>query len=119
MADEYVKIAAASDNGIEINTHFGKASEFYIYNMDENGKLEFLEQRSVTPVCVSGGHDEEKLRKNLEVLSDCRYLLVARIGDGAADMAETFGIESYELPGEIKESAEWLIKYIKIKKLFQ
>lgn len=119
MDKEGYKIAVASSDGIVVNNHFGRAKDFYIYQIDNKEQMRFLEKRSVIPVCEGGNHDDEKLRANLEKLGDCKYLLVSRIGSGAADMAAGFGIESYEIPGIIGESIEQLIKYIKVKKLFE
>ena len=112
------KIAAASSDGIVVNSHFGRSRDFHIYQVDENENITYLEKRSVTPVCEGGSHDDGRLRENLERLSDCRYLLVSRIGREAETVAESFGIESYEIPGIIEKSIEQLIKYIKVKKLF-
>lgn len=114
-----MKIAVASSDGIVVNSHFGKARDFYIYEMDDKEQVHFLEKRSVTPVCEGGNHDDEKLKTNLEKLKDCGYLLVSRIGGKAASVAESFGMESYEIPGIIEESVEQLIKYIKVKQLFE
>ncbi len=119
MDKKVYKIAVASSDGIVVNSHFGRAKDFYIYQRDDKEQIHFLEKRSVTPVCEGGTHNDEKLRTNLEKLCDCKYLLVSRIGNGAANMAAEFGIESYEIPGIIEESIEQLIKYIKIKKLFE
>lgn len=113
------KIAVASTDGIVVNSHFGKAKDFYIYQIYNNGKIHFLEKRSVTPVCQGGNHDDEKLKSNLERIMDCKYLLVSRIGVGAANMAESFDIESYEIPGIIEESLEQLITYTRLKTLFE
>lgn len=118
MAEAGYKIAVASTDGIVVNSHFGRAEDFYIYQIDEQEQVSLLEKRSVTPVCEGGNHDHEKLKANLVRLADCQYLLVSRIGNGAADMAESLGIESYEIPGIIGESIGELIKYLKIKKLF-
>lgn len=118
MDKEQFKIAVASSDGIVVNNHFGKAGTFYIYQVNDSENPRFLEIRTVTPVCDGGDHDDAKLKTNLEKISDCRYLLVSRIGRGAAAMAEEFGIEGYEIPGIIGESIEQLIKYIKIKNLF-
>lgn len=113
------KIAVASSDGIVVNNHFGRAKDFYIYQMDEQEQIHFLEKRSVTPVCEGGNHDDEKLKTNLERIKDCKYLLVSRIGVGAANIAESFGIESYEIHGMIEESLDQLIRYIKLKKIFE
>jgi len=119
MDKDAYKIAVASSDGIVVNNHFGRAKDFYIYQIEDKEQVHFLEKRSVIPVCECGNHDNEKLRTNLEKLKDCKYLLVSRIGSGAADMAAESGIESYEIPGMIEESIEQLIKYIKVKKLFE
>lgn len=117
MADEKYKIAVASSDGVVVNHHFGKAGLFYIYE-GEDTDFCLVEKRKLTPVCDGGNHDENKMRENLLKLSDCKYLLVSRIGNGAANMAADFGIESYEIPGEINASIEQLIKYKKIQRLF-
>ncbi|SMC47093.1 Predicted Fe-Mo cluster-binding protein, NifX family [Oscillospiraceae bacterium] len=118
MVDESFKIAVASSDGVVVNKHFGKSKVFRIYTVDEDEKLHFEEERHVTPVCEGGEHDEDRLDQNLQVLSDCKYLLVARIGSEAYLHAERFGIQSYELPGLIEESIDRLIKFIKIQNLF-
>lgn len=119
MDKEEYKIAVASSDGIVVNSHFGRAKDFYIYQIDDKEQIYFLEKRSVTPVCEGGTHENERLKINVEKLEDCTYLLVSRIGNRAVDMAASFGIESYEIPGIIEKSIEQLIKYIKIKKLFE
>ena len=116
--DDGFKIAVASSDGVVVNKHFGKSSVFRIYSVDENELVNFEEVRHVTPVCEGGEHDEDRLDRNLQELSDCRYLLVARIGSEAYLRAEHYGIESYELPGLIDESIDRLIKFIKIQNLF-
>ena len=119
MDKKEYKIAVASSDGIVVNNHFGRAKEFYIYQIDDKEQIHFLEKRKVTSVCEGGNHDNERLKTNLEKLGDCKYLLVSRIGSGAASVAESLGIESYEISGMIEESIEQLIQYIKIKKLFE
>ncbi|MGN0368659.1 MAG: NifB/NifX family molybdenum-iron cluster-binding protein [Wujia sp.] len=119
MDKEVYKIAVASSDGIVVNNHFGRAKEFYIYEVDEQQTLCFLEKRIVKPVCEMGTHDDNRLRENLQRLGDCKYLLVSRIGGGAANMAQSYGIESFEIPGMIEESVKQLIQYIQIQKLFE
>jgi predicted Fe-Mo cluster-binding NifX family protein len=110
-------IAAASSDGIVVNSHFGRATTFYIYEEKEE-KIRCIEKRIVESACTGGSHDDVKLRENLEKFSDCRYLIVSRIGNGAATMAESLGIDVYEIPGVIEESIQQLLRYEKIKKLF-
>ena len=111
-------IAVASSDGIVVNSHFGRADKFYIYKVENEEEIKLVETREVLPVCEGGNHNEDKLKDNLLKLSDCKYLLVSRIGNGAMVMAESLGIEAYELPGIIEESTNQLIKYVKIQNLF-
>lgn len=115
--DSY-RIAVASSDGIVVNSHFGRADKFYIYQTGKNEELSFIEERKVIPVCEGGNHDEGRLNDNLNRLKDCDFILVSKIGDGAAYAANQKGIESYEIPGVIQESVRQLLKYIKLKKLF-
>lgn len=117
--DKEDRIAVASSDGIVVNSHFGRAKEFYIYLVDQDEQISFLEKRAVVPVCDRGNHDQERLSENLQKIKDCNYLLVSRIGDEAERIAKEYGIDSYEIPGVITESIEQLIKYTKIKKLFE
>ena len=115
--DQY-KIAVASSDGIVVNNHFGRASEFYIYQINDK-KIQFIEKRNVIPVCDRGNHDDNRLKENLLTFKDCKYLLVSRIGEGAVSMARQVGIECYEIPGVIEDSINQLIKYNLIKNLFE
>lgn len=117
MAEQY-KIAVASSDGIVVNRHFGRADTFYIYKIDEAGRHLLLETRNVTPVCSGGNHDNYALRNNINELADCKYILVSRIGTGAANMVEKSGIIPMELPGMIEESIGRLITYEQIQNLF-
>ncbi len=119
MVDESFKIAVASSDGVVVNKHFGKSKVFRIYTIDKDEEMHFEEERYVTPVCEGGEHDEDRLDQNFQTISDCKYLLVARIGSEAYLHAERFGIQSYELPGLIEESVDRLIKFIKIQNLFE
>ncbi len=117
MAREKFLVAAASSDGIVVNRHFGKADRFFIYEVSDE-KTELIEVRQTEPVCENGNHDEERLEATADLLSDCNYLIVSKIGNGAANVVTAKGIEPYEIPGIITESIEQLIKFIKINELF-
>ena len=110
-------IAVASSDGIVVNNHFGKARTFYIYE-EKDDKITYVEKREVEPVCNGGNHDDDRLQENLEKFTDCKYLLVSRIGYGAAAAAQSYGIDTYELPGMIEDSIRQVINYEKVKYLF-
>ncbi|MCR5802852.1 MAG: dinitrogenase iron-molybdenum cofactor biosynthesis protein [Clostridia bacterium] len=117
MADERYLIAVASSDGIVVNNHFGHASTFYIYEVD-NDVIELKEVRKVEPVCQTGEHDDKRLNENAEVFSDCDFLLASKVGDGAAAVLESKGIIPYQIPGIISESIDKLIRFEKVNKLF-
>ena len=110
-------VAVASSDGIAVDEHFGRSAKFYICDLTDASMVQ-REIREVTPVCAGGNHDEEAMDNNLKSLSDCRYLLVSRIGNNAALAAKRYGIESYEIPGIITESLDQMIRFLKIKELF-
>lgn len=91
MANKY-KAAIASSDGIVVNQHFGRADTFYIYEIDERGKYVLLEKRNAVPICKGGNHDNSELENNMKKLSDCRYILVSRIGKRAEIAARQLGI---------------------------
>jgi len=111
-------VAVASSDGIVVNNHFGRAEKFLIYEISDDD-MKYIEERKVTPVCNGGNHEDGKLEENMRRISDCKYLLVSRIGQGAELVARNLGIEPYEIPGEIKESIEQLIKFKQINELFR
>jgi len=117
MADKTYRIAVASSDGIVVNNHFGRARAFYIYEVKDE-VLKLLEVRNLPPVCEMGDHDEARLQKNVDDLSDCTHLLASRIGNGARAALESKGISCFEIPGVITESIDKLVKYEKVNELF-
>lgn len=114
------KVAVASTDGKEVDSHFGKATLFYIYeNHPEDDSWKLTEQRKVTPVCDGGNHDDTRLQEQVENFSDCKYILVSKIGWSAENALEEEDIHSLELPGTITEALDKLIKYEKLQQLIQ
>ncbi|MBQ3666148.1 MAG: dinitrogenase iron-molybdenum cofactor biosynthesis protein [Lachnospiraceae bacterium] len=117
------QIAVASSDGIVVNSHFGRADQFLIYqleidNENDDWMKKYVELRKVAPVCQGGNHDDNRLEKTADLFLDCKYILVSRIGQGAANVLEGKGIIPMELPGMIDESIHQLIIYEKLKSLF-
>ena len=71
------RVAFASSDGYVVDTHFGRATSFYIYQYFE-GEYVFVEERKVTPVCLGGEHSTEKMKENeyrqrrIRKLNTCR-----------------------------------------------
>lgn len=117
-SEKNYRIAVASSDGIVVNQHFGRADTFHIYEIGSEQEIRFLEKRKSTPVCQGGVHDDRDMQKRAEQFRDCRYILVSRIGPGAANVLEAQGIHPMELPGLIEDSVTRLITYNQVQELF-
>lgn len=119
MDKEFVKfrIAVATSDGIVVNQHFGRADKFTIYDINQDNTIDYKEERVVAPVCQGGVHDELKLKESVSYLTDCKYVLVSRIGQGAINALEQGGINPMELPGVIEESIRKLVAYDEVQAL--
>jgi predicted Fe-Mo cluster-binding NifX family protein len=88
-------IAVTSSNGIDVDTHFGKAERFLIYEVGtgEPALLHAVE----TPSYCSGaapGHSlmPDKLAAISQALGDCRVVVTAMIGEAPQQELERLGI---------------------------
>lgn len=115
-----VKIAIASTDGKLVNQHFGRADRFYIVSAEETERtVSYLEERRSEPVCHGGEHEQGMLEKTANLLSDCSYVLVSRIGVRARNELEKRGIEVFELPGIIEDSVDRMLRYVELQQLLQ
>ncbi len=111
------KIAVASTDGKVVNQHFGRADQFYIIEVDDEGEYEAIELRKLPPICQGGDHDEDAMIRNVKLLSDCEFVLVSRIGHSAENALERQGIVTYVIPDIIEDAVIKLISYEKISKM--
>lgn len=83
------KVAVTTSDGKQVDVHFGKATCFYIYNIDHN-KVSFVEKRFVNAYCsnsdqINDGSDHEYKPDNLvpiiSILRDCDTLYTQQIGE--------------------------------------
>ena len=107
--DKY-RIAVASADGVYVNMHFGKATCFYIYEVETGIGFRFCEKREMIPICKNGIHDAERMDINLNALSDCEYILSLKMGPPAVNKANLLGIKCMEAFGEAEEIIEEIIK---------
>jgi len=78
------KVAVASSNGKRIDEHFGRARRFGIYQFEE-GEWFHLEDRESLPPCSGGAHSDDLLDRAVDVVADCRWVVVSQIGPTAID----------------------------------
>jgi predicted Fe-Mo cluster-binding NifX family protein len=78
---ERKRFAVATKNGAVVDTHFGHAEEFYIYESDGD-KSELIEIRKVSKYCEGPecGEKDEAWAAVLKAVSDCAGVIALRIG---------------------------------------
>ena len=117
MADKY-RVAIASTDGETVNQHYGKATKFYIYSIDDEVGYDLVEERPVEPVCMDGAHEISRMEKSVLNFTDCRYIVVSRLGVVASSALAAAGITAMELPGTIDDAILRVWKYNRIQGLF-
>jgi predicted Fe-Mo cluster-binding NifX family protein len=111
------RVAIASTDGKVVNEHFGRAEQFYIVEVSDDGTYQPVELRLLPRVCDGGSHEEGAMRRNAEALAGCRYVLVSRIGHGAENVLEETGITAFEIPDLIEDAVNKLIAYVEINQM--
>lgn len=96
------KIAFASSDGKVVNQHFGRTKQFLIVEVDDK-EYKYVETRFNEPSCQGFQHTEDALSKSIELISDCKAVFVARIGQGALAEVESKGIKGIEAPYFIED----------------
>lgn len=89
-----MKIAVASTDGMKVDQHFGRATHFYVYEIGE-GMAMAEGPRVVKPYCSpepKHSFERSRLKPILEMLSDCREVYVAQIGDAPREALLQAGI---------------------------
>ena len=112
------KVALTSSDGKRIDQHFGHTESFCIILVDEQTGTWAEEEPRTLPdscgtVCPQGadagvpesggclGRSDERLNAVIRLLSDCRYLLTARIGKKPHTLLQRAGIIALESPADV------------------
>lgn len=117
MADYY--IAAASRDGVTVDSHFGTADTYQIIAVDA-GKKEW-QTETVRKVHFPGeentgdtgcwGCVEEKVEYVAEQLKDCRYVLVQKIGARPYKILQRHGLDCIEADLDISQAVRGIMEY--------
>jgi predicted Fe-Mo cluster-binding NifX family protein len=100
-----IKIAIASTDGKIVNRHFGRTDNFIIVEIGANKKkYNVIDIRKVEPVCGEEGHNGDNLKKVIEVLSDCQFVIALKVGFGVENALRENGIKAIEFFGLIEDS---------------
>lgn len=109
------KVAIASTDGINIDEHFGRAKEFLIYDVDEQGAYQLLEHRENDPHCSSDFKAHTRLQTSV-LFSDVSVVLVSKIGPGSIKALQEQGVVAFGITGSIDKA---LKSYAKRRKLVE
>ena len=86
----------ASTDGYTVDTHFGRAYDFYIYQYLVDEWI-FVEKRIVKPVCQGGQHSIAAMEENVSQFSDCQYVVASKIGTGAMSALQQKNIQAEQI----------------------
>ncbi|PLX91273.1 MAG: nitrogen fixation protein NifX [Desulfuromonas sp.] len=75
-----MKVAFASTDKVHVNEHFGRAEQFYIWNVGP----EESEFSGVVQVSTKGDDEADRIEARCSGLADCALVYVAQIGGPAA-----------------------------------
>lgn len=98
-----IKVAVASENKVVVHQHFGRATQFLVYEVEE-AECRLVEIRKNQPPCGTAqqddesGHSEDALQRTVDLLADCRAVVVAQIGPGAVEKLSKHGIQAFVIP---------------------
>lgn len=88
-------IAVCTKGGGRINLHFGKATEFQIYEADHGG-VRLIGHRRAGNYCQGGFGEDEALERIIAALDGVSAILCAKIGDCPRERLERAGIRAID-----------------------
>ncbi|MCM1176075.1 MAG: hypothetical protein NC341_13665 [Blautia sp.] len=114
-------VAAASADGVSIDSHFGHAKVYQMIAVDEtNGQWEIVRTVHLDwDHLILGeeqgccGHNEEVVAYVAEQLKECRYVLVEKIGPRPQKLMKRHGLDCLETTEDIGAVIEKLMEYHK------
>ena len=111
------KVAVASSDGINVDTHFGHAESFIVFDVDESdGSFVDLTDIDVSAACSSAAQcgttgcgngrplENDPMEVVAKALDGIDYVLVARIGPHAIQALARHGITAYDIVLPIEDA---------------
>lgn len=90
-----VRVAVATKDGIAVDLHFGHVRAFEVYEVDA-AAVTHLERRSIDHYCKEDDDRATRMKGILQVIGDCKGVLVARIGPVPKEMLAAAGLDAVE-----------------------
>ena len=122
------KIGVGTSDGINIDLHFGKLDSVYIFEVnEENGNSSFIEKRPVNLSSIASSGNSAVVTTGCscgngfvtaiaELVKDCTYFLVAKIGNRPYHLLQEYNINCIEAPFSIEESIKKVNSYFVLHK---
>ncbi|MBD2357333.1 nitrogenase cofactor biosynthesis protein NifB [Tolypothrix sp. FACHB-123] len=108
-----ILVAVATKGGGLVNQHFGHAKEFMVYEVD-GSSAKFVGHRKIDHYCQSGYGEEATLDNIIKAISDCKAVLVSKIGHCPQEELQKAGLQTVEAYDVIEKVAlEFYDQYIK------
>lgn len=92
-------VAVATKGGGLVNQHFGHAKEFQVYEVD-GSEVKYVGHRKVDHFCQGGYGEKATMDNIIQAISDCKAVLVSKIGESPKEKLHNAGIqvvESYDV----------------------
>lgn len=106
-------IAVTTSDGIMVDTHFGKAERFLVYEVGQ-GPPQLHGEVAAPPYCggAAPGHSlmPEKLAAISQALGECRVMVTAMIGEAPQSELERLGIAVHSLEAPVTEVLSEVVK---------
>ena len=99
------RIAVASEDGKYVHLHFGRATEFQIFDV-EGPRLTFVERRESEALCQGGEHNLGQLIRVIARLRDCQAVLAAQIGPLVRQALSRHRIHPFVIPDTIPSAVK-------------
>lgn len=102
------KVAICSTDGTKIDEHFGRANKFLIYQVEENGSYQLIEERDNSPPSEKLEDHERMIINSIKIINDCKYLLASQIGPAARNKLAMHGVKSFGISISIEDALKRL-----------
>lgn len=110
-----MKVAVASQNGVLVHQHFGRATQFLVYEI-EGAQFRHVDTRPNTPSCGTAAdedgapsHSPDPMSRTVDLVRDCRAVVVAQIGPGAVEKLSRHGVLAFVIHDYIDSALTRLI----------
>ncbi|MDF1550367.1 MAG: NifB/NifX family molybdenum-iron cluster-binding protein [Bacteroidales bacterium] len=100
-----MKIAITSSDGKNVDKHFGRATQFYIYELVAPVP-KFIEKRNSIGYCSeedNHNYNPNKLDLVYQKIKDCEILCTVKIGNVPAAQLQEKGINIIEFEGKLEK----------------